>query len=74
MTKLFKSINLRSLTLANRAVVSPMSQYSAFDGSAQPWHTVHLGQLALSSAGMLIIEATAVEDIGRISPGCLVLL
>jgi len=47
-----------------------MCQYSALDGTVQPWHTVHLGQLAMASAGMLIIEATAVEDIGRITPGC----
>ena len=71
MTKLFESISLRSLTLPNRVIISPMCQYSAVDGTAQPWHTVHLGQLALSSAGMLVLEATAVEDIGRISPGCL---
>ena len=30
---------------------------------------MHLGQLALSGAGLLIIEATAVEAIGRITPG-----
>jgi NADPH2 dehydrogenase len=48
-----------------------MCQYSAVDGNAQPWHDVHCGQLALASAGMLVIEATAVEAIGRITPGCL---
>jgi len=48
-----------------------MCQYSSINGSARPWHTVHYGQLALASAGMLILEATAVEAIGRITPGCL---
>lgn len=71
MARLFEPLNLRGLTLANRVVVSPMCQYSAVDGRAQPWHTVHLGQLAMSSAGMLMLEATAVEPEGRITPGCL---
>ena len=51
--------------------MSPMCQYSAVDGVVQDWHTVHLGQLAESSAGMLILEATAVEEAGRITHGCL---
>ncbi|MGB7183343.1 MAG: NADH:flavin oxidoreductase/NADH oxidase [Burkholderiaceae bacterium] len=71
MTALFDPIHLRSLTLRNRIVVAPMCQYSAIEGSAQPWHHVHLGQLALSGASLLILEATAVEAIGRITPGCL---
>lgn len=71
MSVLFQPISLRKLTLPNRVVVSPMCQYSAIDGSAQPWHNIHLGQLAMASAGLLMIEATGVEDIGRITPGCL---
>ena len=70
-SRLFSPIRLRSLELANRIVVSPMCQYSAVDGCATAWHTVHLGQLALSGAGLLMVEATAVEPIGRIGPGCL---
>ena len=46
-----------------------MCQYSATDGQANAWHLIHLGGLALSGAGMLIIEATAVEALGRITPG-----
>jgi 2,4-dienoyl-CoA reductase-like NADH-dependent reductase (Old Yellow Enzyme family) len=68
---LFSPIRLRSLELANRIVVSPMCQYSAIDGRATNWHTIHLGQLALSGAGLLVVEATTVEPIGRITPGCL---
>lgn len=71
MSALFQSITLGNLQLGNRVVVSPMCQYSAHEGSAQTWHHVHLGQYAMASAGMLILEATAVEDIGRITPGCL---
>ncbi len=68
MSALFSPLALRRLTLRNRIVISPMCQYSAEDGRATDWHTVHLGHLALSGAGMLIIEATAVEPEGRITP------
>lgn len=68
---LFSPFTLRSLTLANRIVVSPMCQYSADDGSATAWHWAHLGNLACSGAGLLFVEATAVAREGRITPGCL---
>jgi NADPH2 dehydrogenase len=56
------------LALPNRIVVAPMCQYSAKEGQATSWHTVHLGTLALSGAGMVIIEATSVSPEGRITP------
>jgi 2,4-dienoyl-CoA reductase-like NADH-dependent reductase (Old Yellow Enzyme family) len=68
MSQLFSPYTLRSLTLPNRIVVSPMCQYSADNGAATAWHMIHLGHLALSGAGMLMIEATAVEPEGRITP------
>ena len=68
---LFTPLTLRQLTLKNRIVVSPMCQYSAEDGSATDWHLLHLGSLALGGAGLLMLEATAVEAAGRISLGCL---
>ena len=71
MSALFTPITLRSVTLPNRIVVSPMCQYSAENGAANSWHLIHLGHLALSGAGMLCIEATAVESTGRITPNCL---
>jgi 2,4-dienoyl-CoA reductase-like NADH-dependent reductase (Old Yellow Enzyme family) len=70
MSTLFSPLKLRSLTIPNRIVISPMCQYSAVEGRMQPWHHAHLGSLALSGAGMLIVEATAVEPAGRITPGC----
>lgn len=69
MTQLFSSFSLRGLELSNRIVVSPMCQYSAQDGCATEWHQAHLGSLALSGAGLLCIEATAVTAEGRITPG-----
>lgn len=68
MTLLFSPQTLRSLTLPNRIVVAPMCQYSAEEGRATSWHSVHLGSLALSGAGMVTIEATAVTPDGRITP------
>jgi len=68
---LFSPAKLRGLTLDNRIVVAPMCQYSAEDGTASDWHTMHLGMLSNSGAGLVIIEATGVEPEGRISPGCL---
>ena len=69
MSALFSPRSLRGLTVPNRIVVSPMCQYSAEDGLANSWHLIHLGSMALSGAGMLILEATAVEPGGRITPG-----
>src|SRR6478609_6374408 len=71
MSALFSPIKLRGLTLKNRVVVSPMCQYSADDGVATDWHFTHINNLALSGAAMFCIEATHVEAIGRITPGCL---
>jgi len=64
---LFTPIQLAGLTLRNRIVVSPMCMYSAVDGVAQPFHLAHIGTMALSGAGLVIMEATGVEAVGRIS-------
>lgn len=71
MSFLFQPWQIGPLQLPNRIVIAPMCQYSALDGSAADWHLIHLGHLALSGAGLLILEATAVEAPGRITPGCL---
>jgi 2,4-dienoyl-CoA reductase-like NADH-dependent reductase (Old Yellow Enzyme family) len=67
---LFQPFQLRSLTLDNRIVVSPMCQYSAVEGSMTDWHLAHLGMLANSGASLLCFEMTDVEPAGRITPGC----
>ncbi|WP_229428727.1 NADH:flavin oxidoreductase/NADH oxidase [Microvirga pudoricolor] len=71
MAMLFEPIALRSLVLPNRVVIAPMCEFSAVDGCASDWHIIHLGHLAVSGAGLLIIEATGVEPAGRISRECL---
>ena len=65
--KLFEPISFGGLSLDNRIVIAPMCQYSAVDGCMTDWHLIHLGQLSLSGAGLLTIEATAVVPEGRIS-------
>ena len=68
MSQLFTPYSLGPLQARNRIAIAPMCQYSADNGDATDWHMIHLGQLALSGAGVLFIEATAVEPEGRITP------
>lgn len=67
MSLLFTPYTIKSVTLKNRIVVSPMCQYSAIDGFANNWHLVHLGARAVGGAALIIQEATAVLPEGRIS-------
>src|ERR687884_198908 len=66
--QLFTPLTIRGITLRNRVAVSPMCQYSSVDGFANDWHLVHLGSRAVGGAALVIMEATAVEARGRISP------
>jgi 2,4-dienoyl-CoA reductase-like NADH-dependent reductase (Old Yellow Enzyme family) len=70
-SRLFQPIALDQIELPNRLVVAPMCQYSADDGSATDWHLQHLSQLGYSGAGLVMVEATAIERRGRITHGCL---
>jgi 2,4-dienoyl-CoA reductase-like NADH-dependent reductase (Old Yellow Enzyme family) len=65
---LFTPLTVREATFRNRIAVSPMCQYSCVDGFTSDWHLVHLGSRAVGGAGLVIVEATAVEARGRISP------
>ena len=71
MSALFSALSLKNLRLSNRVVVSPMCQYSAVDGTATDWHIGHHGALAVSGPGLVLVEATHVSAVGRITPGCL---
>lgn len=68
MSSLFSALTIKSITLKNRVVVSPMCQYSSEDGFASDWHLVHLGSRAVGGASVVISEATAISPEGRISP------
>jgi anthraniloyl-CoA monooxygenase len=67
---MFTPFTLRSLTLPNRVVVSPMDMYSAVDGLPGDFHLVHLGARALGGAGLVMTEMICVSELGRITPGC----
>ena len=67
---LFSPITMRGLTLPNRVVVSPMCQYNSNNGSANDWHLMHLGNMSLGAAGLVMCEMTNVNPQGRISPKC----
>src|SRR3954462_13923944 len=68
MAHLFDPLPLRSLTLSNRIVVSPMCQYSSVDGFSNDWHFVHLATRAVGGAALVMTEAAAGAPAGRISP------
>ncbi len=64
---ILKRTKINKINLANRFVISPMCQYSANNGNPSEWHYEHLLRLARTGAGMLMIESTSVNKIGRIS-------
>ncbi len=69
-SRLFTPITLRGVTARNRVVVAPMCVFMAEDGVVNDWHTAHYMKLAQGGVGMCIVEATAVEPAGRITPAC----
>ncbi len=69
MSQLFQPLQIGTMQIDNRIVIAPMCQYSATSGTPTDWHMIHLGHLALSGAGLMIVEATAVLPEGRITPG-----
>jgi 2,4-dienoyl-CoA reductase-like NADH-dependent reductase (Old Yellow Enzyme family) len=70
VSKLFSPLDLRSVRLKNRIVVSPMCTYSAREGVPNDWHLVHLGSRASGGAALVFVEATGVSPEGRITVGC----
>lgn len=68
MSSLFSPLTLRTVTFRNRIFVSPMCQYSSRNGLPTDWHLVHLGSRAVGGAGLVMVEAAAVNPEGRISP------
>ncbi|KHD86016.1 NADPH dehydrogenase NamA [Heyndrickxia ginsengihumi] len=68
--KLFEPYTIKNVTLKNRIVMSPMCMYSSMneDGTLQDWHYTHYTSRAVGQVGLIIVEATAVSPIGRISP------
>ncbi|MEV6525910.1 NADH:flavin oxidoreductase/NADH oxidase [Longispora sp. NPDC051575] len=69
MSALFEPLTLRSLTIPNRIWMAPLCMYSAVDGVPNDWHLTHLAARAAGGAGLILVEATAVNPAGRITPG-----
>jgi anthraniloyl-CoA monooxygenase len=67
---MFQPLRLREMTVANRAVVSPMCMYSAEEGVPTDFHLVHYGSRAIGGAGLMFTEMTCVGRDARITPGC----
>ncbi len=67
---MFTPFTVRSVTLKNRIVVSPMAQYSCVDGLPADYHLVHLGARAMGGAGLVVAEMTCTSPDARITPGC----
>jgi 2,4-dienoyl-CoA reductase-like NADH-dependent reductase (Old Yellow Enzyme family) len=69
MSILFSPLTIKDITLRNRIAISPMCMYTAVEGFANDWHLVHYGSRATGGAGLIIQEATAISEEGRISAG-----
>lgn len=69
--KLFESVTMRGVTLANRIVMSPMAMYVADDGEVNQFHLTHYHKIAMGGVGLVVVEQTAVSRRGRITNGCL---
>jgi 2,4-dienoyl-CoA reductase-like NADH-dependent reductase (Old Yellow Enzyme family) len=67
--KLFSEFSLRSVTLKNRIVISPMGTYSAENGNLQPFHHTHYASFAMGGAGLVMIEQTSITRRGRVTNG-----
>jgi 2,4-dienoyl-CoA reductase-like NADH-dependent reductase (Old Yellow Enzyme family) len=68
---LFRPLTIRSVTVKNRIMLSPMCQYSAIDGLMNDWHFAHLAARATGGAGIVFTEAVHTEPHGRITRHCL---
>ncbi|MEM4071432.1 MAG: oxidoreductase, partial [Thermoplasmata archaeon] len=68
MKNIFEPLTLRSIKSMNRIMMSPMCQYCASDGKPNTWHLVNYGSRAVGKVGIIMVEATAVEPEGRITP------
>lgn len=69
MAKLFEPFQLKSLSLRNRVVMSPMCMYSVWaeDGRLNDFHVTHLVSRAVGGAGLVMVEMSDVDPDGRIT-------
>ncbi|CAG2118609.1 unnamed protein product, partial [Medioppia subpectinata] len=65
---LFSPVTINGVTFKNRIGVSPMVTWKGVDGVPNDFHIAHYGQFALGGVGLVIVEATAVEPRGCLTP------
>jgi 2,4-dienoyl-CoA reductase-like NADH-dependent reductase (Old Yellow Enzyme family) len=68
---MFEPLELRSVRVRNRIMMSPMSQYSATGALADDWHFQHLVSRAVGGTGIVFTEVIHVERRGLFTPHCL---
>lgn len=70
--EMFKPYVLKDMTLKNRVVLPPMDTYCADnEGNVNDTHFNHYVSRAMGGVGLIIVEATAISQNGRISDNCL---
>jgi NADPH2 dehydrogenase len=68
MSKLFSGFQIKNMELKNRIVMAPMCMYSSDqDGLVKDWHFTHYTTRAVGGVGLILVEATGVENRGRIT-------
>jgi len=65
--KLLESFKIGNVVMRNRLVMPPMCMFCATDGFPDELHLSHYTTRALGGVGMIIVEATGIEPIGRIT-------
>lgn len=64
---MFEEFRIKSRVLKNRIVMPPMITCHAEDGMVNQFHMAHYGVRSDMGVGMVIVEATAVEERGMIT-------
>ena len=70
MEKLFSDFQIGSVLLKNRIAMSPMCMNQAdVSGNVTDWNLLHYATRAVGGVGLILLEATAVQERGRINAG-----
>jgi len=70
MPDLFSPYTLKSVTLRNRIVMSPMTMYSSVDGKLDDYHVSYLGARAAGGFALVFGEQMAITPDGRTTTSC----
>lgn len=70
MPDLFSPFTIKDVTLRNRIVMSPMTQYNSVDGKLDDYHVCYLGARAAGGFGLVFGEQMAITPDGRTTTSC----